>query len=170
MPKSDQEVFDHFHTDYGSNSSLEIALLAYARYAQSKYDWMNHAKTQGRDLTEQEITDWITGLPNPRLAEIHEGASRFFKEAAEDYMKARMEEERAQAVERSILGRLEAMARRVEVATSFKATFWPNLFIGVVASFVFALIVLGGAAIYRGDPSIFALFKEGAAPAQRSHP
>jgi hypothetical protein len=159
MPKSDQEVFDHFHTDYGSNARREIALFAYAKFAQEKYDWVNHEIIQGTPPTEAAVAGWIAALPNSRLAGIYEDANRFFNNAAEAYMRTRMEEERAKAVERSILGQVEAMARRVERATSFKATWLPNLFIGVVASFVFTLVVLGGAAIYRGDPSIFALFK-----------
>jgi hypothetical protein len=81
-----------------------------------------------------------------------------------------MEEERTKAVDRSILSRVDTMAERVERATSLRATWLPNLFIGVVASFVFALIVLGGAAIYRGDPSPFALFKEAPAPARPVRP
>jgi hypothetical protein len=164
MPKSDQEVFDHFHSDY--DSSPEIALLAYARYAQDKYEWMDHQKTRGKNLTDENVTEWITSLPNPTLRGIHDRAIRFFNEAAEDYMKARMEEDRAKAVERSILARVETMAERVERATSFKATVWPNVLIGVVASLLFTVLVLVGAAIYRGDPSIFALFKEAPIPAR----
>jgi hypothetical protein len=60
---------------------------------------------------------------------------------------------------------MEAIASRVERATSFRATWLPNLFIGVVATIVFTLLVLVGAAIYRGDPSIFALFKDSPVPA-----
>jgi hypothetical protein len=166
MPESDQEVFEHFRSDY-PNSRREIALLAYARYAQDKYDWVNHelARRDGQPPTDEEVTVWIAGLPNSRLAEIHRGAAELFQAAAEEYMKPRIEEERAKAVEQSIL-------RRVERATSFWRTFFPNLFIGVVASFVFAAIVLVSAAIYHRDPSPFALFKEsqtqpGTAPAAR---
>ena len=158
MPESDQEVFEHFRTDYGN--SLEIALLAYARYAQDKYEWVNQRlKNYGKAPTEQEVTNWITDLPNSRLGEIHAGAIATFRNAAEAYMKERMEEEVKRAVERSILNRVETVAQQVKDATSFRATWIPNVFVGVVASFVFTLIVLFGAAIYLRDPSPFALFK-----------
>jgi hypothetical protein len=169
MPESDQEVFEHFRSDYPPNDRREIAFLAYARFAQDKYDWVNHelARRGGQPPTEEEVTTWIAALPNSRLAEFHRGAAELFQAAAEEYMKPRIEEERAKAVEQSIL-------LRVEQATSFRRTFLPNLFIGVVASFAFAVIVLVGTAIYRGDPSILALFKEpstqtqpGTAPATR---
>jgi hypothetical protein len=159
MPESDQEIFEHFRSDY-RDSSREIALLAYARYAQDKYDWVNQKlKKDGRVPTENEIARWISELPNSRLSEIHNGAINMFSVAAEEYMKPRMEDERARAVERSILGQVAAMAQRVERATSFRTTVFPNLVIGVVASFVFALIVLICAVIFRRDLSIFAPFK-----------
>lgn len=166
MPKSDQEVFEHFQSDY-LNSSLEIALLAYARYAQSKYEWMDHEKTRGKVPTEAEIAEWISSLPNPRLTEIHEGASQFFKAAAEDYMKTRMEEECNKAVDRSILSQVKAMADRVTRATSFGRTIGPNVAITVVASFVFALIIAFASVIYQSDPSPFAFLKKAA---QANHP
>jgi hypothetical protein len=119
----------------------------------------------GRAPTDDEITRWIADLPNSRLDGIYSGAISQFRTAAEEYMKPRIEEERTRAVESSILGRVETIARRAEHAASFWRNVVPNLFIGIVASFVFSLIVLVGAAIYRGDPSIFALFKE--PPARR---
>lgn len=50
--------------------------------------------------------------------------------------------------------------RLVERATSLWATWLPNLMIGVVASVMFTLFVMVGAAIYERDPSTFALFKQ----------
>lgn len=159
MPETDQEVFEHFRSDYGDN--LEIALLAYARYAQDKYDWVNHKLAHdGQAPSNDEIERWVSDLPNSRLAEIRNGAVSLFRDAAEEYMKPRIEEERAGAVESSILGRVDAAVRRVERATSFWRNIVPNVIVAVAASIVFSLVVLIGAAIYRGDPSIFALLKE----------
>jgi len=151
-------VFEHFLKD--PDATLEIAHLAYAAYASSKYDWARHfEERKGRPPTPEEIDEWIASQPPSRLDEIMEAAKTTFELAATAYMANRIEAEKERAVRDSILGQVEGMARRVETATSFKATWLPNLFIGVVASFLFALIVLGGAAIYREDPSIFALFK-----------
>jgi hypothetical protein len=159
MPSNDREVFEHFLND--PDASLEIAHLAYAAYASSKYDWAAHFETRkGQPPSSEEMDEWIASQPPSRLDEILEAAKTTFELAATAYMAKRIEEEKDRAVRDSILSQVEGMARRVEVATSFKATWLPNLLLGVVASFAFALIVLGGAAIYRGDPSIFALFKD----------
>jgi hypothetical protein len=158
VPESDQEVFEHFRSDYPGNSR-EVALLAYAKYAQDKYDWINQRLARGGGIpTEAEITKWIADLPNSRLSEIHSGALNLFREAAETYMTARIEEERIKAVDGSILNRIDSMAKRVEHATSGRAMWWTNVLAGIVASVLFTLFV--GAAIYRRDPSPFALFKE----------
>jgi hypothetical protein len=167
-------MFEHFQSDYVSTP--EVALLAYARYVQDKYDWIAQRLTRaGKAPTEAEVTRWISDLPTSRLAEIQAGASNTFKQAAEAYMAARIAEERTKAVNESILGGVQAIAQRVETtaqrveetarrferATSLRATWLANVFIGIVASFAFTLIVLLGAAIYRRDPSPFALFKDG---------
>ena len=81
-------------------------------------------------------------------------------------MKTRMEEERAKAVDSSILSRVETMAERVERATSFRATWFPNLCIAVVASFAFVVIVVVGGIIFANDPSPFALLKKLVQPTQ----
>ncbi len=170
MPLNDREVFEHFLND--PDATLEIAHLAYAAYASSKYDWATHyEQRKGQPPGAEEMDEWIASLPPSRLTEIREAAATTFDLAAQAYMANRIEAEKERAVRDSILGQVEGMARRVEAATSFKATWLPNLFIGVVASFLFALIVLGGAAIYREDPSIFALFKASPpAPPQPSRP
>jgi hypothetical protein len=171
MPKTDQEVFEHFRS-FGSDPGEEIiCLLAYASYAQAKYEWVNHSKIRhGRDPTEHEVATWIADLPNPRLADILNSAIDTFNNAAERYLKTRTEEERAKAVDSSILGRVDIMAQRVERATSFRATFLPNLFTGVVASFAFALLIILASLIFNKDPSPFAFFKNPAPAASGPAP
>lgn len=166
MPVNDREVFEHFLND--PDTTLEIAHLAYAAYASSKYDWARHfEERKGQPPTAEEMDEWIASQPPSRLDEIRDAAETTFELAAQAYAAKRIEEEKERAVRDSILGQVEAMARRVETATSFKATWLPNLFIGVVASFVFAFLVLGAAVIYRDDPSLFTIFKGSpAAPAQ----
>jgi hypothetical protein len=155
MPKSDQEVFEHFRSDYDRRLGIEVALLAYARFAQAKYDWVNH-----NQATEDEVARWISGLPNSYFSEIHKNAVNLFNDAAEEYMKPNMDVERAKAVEQSILNRVEKMAERVERATSSWRLFLPNVVASVVASFVFAAIVLFCVAVYHGNTSILDWFKE----------
>jgi hypothetical protein len=153
MPETDQEVFEHFRSDYGS--SREIALLAYARFAQDKYDWVTHYTKGGQAPTEAEIARWIHEIPNSRYLELHNSAANTFRDAAEEYMKPRIEEERAKAVDSSILNRVETMAGRVERATSFRATWFPNLCVAVIASFAFAAIIILSHFIFDTDPSLF---------------
>jgi hypothetical protein len=161
MPETDQEVFDHFSNLAGEN--FEIGLMAYAKYAQEKYDWATHKRLHdGYPPSDEETTRWITELTNSRLDGIYSGAIIQFGAAAEDYMRPRIEAERL-----AVPGRVEIAAQRVERATSFWRNVVPNVIVAVAASFVFSLIVLVSAAIYRGDPSIFALFKEPPAGATR---
>lgn len=170
MPINDREVFEHFLK--APDATLEIAHLAYAAYASSKYDWARHfEERKGHPPTTEEMDEWIASQPPSRLDEIREAAETTFELAAEAYMAKRIEEEKERAVRDSILGQVEGMARRVEVATSFRATWLPNLFIGVVASFVFAAIITLGAAIYTRDASLFAMFKAiGGDPATTAPP
>lgn len=162
MPGSDREVFAYFAAD--PETPREVALLAYASYAAAKYEWLaHHEQRHGRPPTQAEADEWTANLPESRLAEIRDTAVAFFADAATAYMQPQVEAAKSQAVDASILAevrRLNAdLAAQVERATSLRRTWLPNILAGVVASFVFALVVLAGAAIYRGDPSIFALFK-----------
>ena len=160
MPETDQEIFDHFRQVAG-DERFEIGLMAYARYALEKYDWVTHKQIhEGHVPTDEETTRWITELTNSRLDGIYNGAISQFRAAAEDFMRSRLDEAQARALETAIYARVDTAAQRVERATSFRSSLFPNLFIGIVASFVFAVIVLVCSAIYHGDPSPFAMFKE----------
>jgi len=168
MPATDQEVFEHFHTDY-PGTSRAVALLAYARYAQAKYEWIKQKHTIGSIApTERDITRWISELPNSRLEEIHAGVLRFFEAAAEALFVDRIDQERARAIEQSIVGRVDAMATRVERATSFWRTIGPNVIVAVVGSFVFALIIILASLVVTHDPSPFAWLKERSSAVQTS--
>lgn len=159
MPGTDREVFAYFLGD--ETTTREVALLAYASYAASKYEWATHFEQRfGRPPMPEEADEWTASLPTSRLAEIRDTAVAFFADAAAGYMLPQIEDARTAAARDALVVKVDAIAARVERATSFRATWLPNLFIGVVASVVFTLVVLVGAAIYRGDPSIFALFKE----------
>lgn len=159
MLRSDREVFAHFLED--DTATREVALLAYASYAASKYEWAAHFERRfQRPPTAEEADEWTASLPESRLSEIRDTAVTFFADAATAYMLPQLEEARANAARDAVLLKVEAVAARVERATSLRATWLPSLLTGVVASVVFTLLVLVGAAIYRGDPSVFALFKD----------
>lgn len=176
MPSNDREVFQHFLDD--PEASLEVAHLAYAAYASSRYDWVTlFEQRKGRLPDPAEVDEWIASLPPSRFVEIRNAAAETFDLAANAYMASRIEAEKEQAVRtsildsvkgiqelvavnnREVLGEARTIRDRVEKATSFRGTWVPNTFTGVIASFLFAAIVLIMAAIYRGDPSLFALFK-----------
>ena len=76
-----------------------------------------------------------------------------FDAAAWAYMQPLTERAIADAVDKSILA-------EVKRATSLRATFWPSVVSGVVASVVFALLVLLGAWIAKMDPSLIGTVKE----------
>ncbi len=158
MPSNDREVFRHFRDD--PELSPELASLAYAAYASQRYDWVELFETRkGRPPNSDEVDEWIASLPLSRLEDIKRSAADTFDLAATAYMADRTEEAMAQAVRESVLGEVRELAAQIKAATSFRSTWLPNLFVGVIASFAFALIVLVGAAIYQRDPSLFALFK-----------
>ncbi len=155
---SDRDVFRRF-TEGGS--SRAVALLAFASYAEAKYDWEAHHETRhGKPPTAIEVERWIRDQSDARLDEIQKGAVAWFAEAANAYMTDQIEAERQQAVAQSILSEVNAIRTRVEDVTSFRATFWLNLFVGVVASFVFAFIIIGASLIFNKDPSPFSFFKK----------
>jgi hypothetical protein len=159
MPRTDQEVFDHFRADYGPDREI-VSLLAYARYAQAKYDWVTHSQAQknGAAPTDEEVTVWIESLPNSRFREIWNGATEFFNDAAGRYMAARLESERTK--ETSILSRVDAMAQKVERQTSFRETWLPNIFIAFVSSFALAVFLLVASAIFSHEVTPLGLLKE----------
>jgi hypothetical protein len=158
MPESDQEVFDHFQTGYGDTE--QVALMAYARYAKVKYDWVNHelSRLQRRPTPEEE-KQWIAGQPNSRFDEIRDGAVSQFQASAEEFIRPRIEAERARALETAIISRVDAAAGRVERATSFRHRFFPDLFLAMLASFLLAVLLVIAALAIRGDP-IIALLRE----------
>ena len=151
MPTSDREVFDRFLID--PDRSREEALLAYASYAAEKYDWIAHI--EGRDNQtpdDAEVARWISDLSDARLRAIQEQAVAAFDVAARAYMEPVIEHETKEAVDASILG-------AVQRATSFRATVWPNLFIGIVASLAFSILVLLVAWVADRDLSPVGLWK-----------
>ncbi|PHK93469.1 hypothetical protein CR162_18530 [Pseudoroseomonas rhizosphaerae] len=186
MPNNDREVFEHFLSD--PDASPEVAHLAYAAYAASKYDWATRfEELKGRPPAPAEVDQWIAELPMSRFVEIRATASETFALAAQTYMRDEIEKAKAEAVRASIFGEVQGISRlveannktalvearaireRVEKATSFKGTWLPNTFTGIIASLAFSVIVLVIAMIYQRDPSLFALFK-GASPPPVSTP
>jgi len=157
LPATDREVFEYFRSD--PDTPVEVDNLAYASYAFDKYEWMKRfEEINGSPPTAQQENDWINQLPKSRLDEIRTEAYRFFDYAAKRYMKEEIEEAKEEAINSSILD-------EVKRATSFWSTFFPNLFIGVVASLAFSFLVIACGYIFNDDPSPIGFFKSLIPPA-----
>lgn len=155
MARNDREVFDLFQNDPAC--TREIALLAFASYSAAKHDWSGlYEQQHGVPPGLAEVERWITELPPSRFSEIRDTAIAFFEEAATAYMQGMIEEERARAVDGSILAEVrrlnQDLARKVERATSFWGTFWGNLVVGIAASLGFTVLVILGGLIFEKDP------------------
>ena len=161
MPANDREVFDYFRNN--EETSIEIDHLAYAAYAFDKYEWMKHFEAlKGKPPTIAEENEWISQLPETRLNDIRVDAYRFFEDAARSYMRDEIEAENKKAINSSIL-------REIRQFTSFGHNWLQNIFLGIVASFAFSIIVIIMGVIFAHDPSPIALYKE-IAPSEFNHP
>ena len=163
MPVNDREVYGYFSSR--SDSSKEVVALAYAGFAKAKYDWVAHIEKRGGTAPNSaEIDRWIEELPNSRLEGILEDAVDLFDLAARAYMAEALDAADAKARDDMIVREVTAsnatVLALVEKATSFKSTLWPNLFIGVGASFVFSLVIILAGLIFNRDPSPFGWFRE----------
>ena len=151
MPSTDRDVFLRFFEN--PDISREVALIAYASFAAEKYEWIAHVEErEGEAPSLERVNSWIADLPDSRLAGFQDTSLTAFEIAAAAYMEPVMETAKKEAVDRSILA-------QVKRATSFWATFWPNLFTGVVASFTFAVLIILSAWVFKRDPTPFAFFK-----------
>lgn len=173
MPVNDREVYAYFSSR--SDNPPEVVALAYAGYAKAKYDWVAHIEQlDGTAPTAEAIDRWIAELPNSRLEGILEDATDLFDLAARAYMQAELEaaveNARDEAVVREVTASNATVLARVERVTSFKSTLWPNLFIGVGASFVFSVVVIVGGLIFNRDPSPFAWFRDTPPPPATTAP
>ncbi len=155
---SDRDVFARFQNE---GQPPGIALLAFARYAEAKYDWEAHYQDRfGRPPDAPEIEDWIQNLPDSRLSAILAEAVAYFGELAAAYMEPRIAAERQKAIDSSIVGDVQGMVAQVKKAMSFWSTFWANVAAGIVASFVFALLIVFAALIFNKDPSPFSFLRQ----------
>lgn len=162
MPADDREVYEHFNSR--PDDPAEVIALAYAGYAKAKYDWVAHVEARhNRSPSSEEVDRWIADLPDSRLEDLRQDAIDFFDLAARAYMAGEMEravkEARDEAIVREVRGSNQQVQARVEQATGFGSTFWPNLFVGVVASFAFSLLVILASLIFTRDPSPFAILR-----------
>ena len=176
MPDDDRGVFEYFRQ---SAEIPEVAGLAYASYAFEKYQWIERQiQLTNRTLSQTEIDAWIAGLPESKLDSLVIQATDLFDRAARAYMEPQIERavQRAakKAVSREVRQSNQRVLRRVELATNFWRALPGNLFVGLISSVVFVLIVAGGAWIFNSDPSPFAALKQllhigGAAPSTSVH-
>jgi len=163
MPANDRDVYAYFSSRSGN--SPEVVALAYAGFAKSKYDWVAHLEERnGMPPSSAEIDRWIAELPDSRLQGILEDAVDLFDLAARAYMAEALDaadaKARDDAIVREVTANNAAVLALVEKVTGFKSTLWPNLFIGVGASFVFSLVIILAGLIFNRDPSPFGWFRE----------
>ena len=162
MPDADRRVFDYFAEN--AETAREVDYLTYASYAFSKFEWSRkYLEQNGREPTQAEMDKWADELPDSRLDEIHDAASRVFQSAAQAYMADQVREATRRAVLTSIdteikrhNGAVEGMIRS---ATSFRSNLWPNIGVSLLSSFIFSIVIILASAIVTKDPSPLALIK-----------
>jgi hypothetical protein len=102
MPSNDVEVFEHFTSE--ENPVQEINFLAYALFAYKKREWCAHyEQLNGHKPTHDEIDQWITNLSDFEYRNMLGDAAQFFHAAAQTHLTQEIEEQKAEAVEDSIL-------------------------------------------------------------------
>jgi len=156
---SDRDVFKRFMED--DKSSRQVALLAFASYAERKYDWEAHYETRHDEPPGgNEIERWIKDLSDAYLNDILNSAIDYWDDAARNYMADQIAVERQQAVDQSISSKVEAIRSRIEEITTFRSMFWPHTGFAVIGSFFFAILIILAGWIFNKDPSPFAFFKQ----------
>ncbi len=167
MPDADRRIFDYFAAN--AETAQEVDYLAYASYAFAKFEWFEkYVDRHGVEPDQAEIDRWVAELPDSRLDEIHDTASRVFHSAASLYMAERMEQARVQAVLDSIDTEIRrhnaALERTVRSATSFRENLLPNIGAGILSSVIFSIVIILASLIFTRDPSPIAIYKSMTAP------
>lgn len=102
MPNNELEVFEYFTS--GEDPFQEINFVAYALFAYKRKEWCDHFEQQkGRKPTHGEIDDWIGQLPDFEFRQMRGDAAAFFHTAARAHLETEIEQEKAEAIEDSIL-------------------------------------------------------------------
>ena len=168
MPDADRRIFDYFAAN--AETAQEVDYLAYASYAFAKFEWFDkYVARHGVEPDQAEIDRWVSELPDSRLDELHDAASRVFRSAARIYMAERMKEAQAKAVLDSIDTEIKrhnlALERTVRSATSFRENLLPNIGIGILSSVIFSIVIILASLIFTKDPSPISIYKSMTAPA-----
>lgn len=172
MPNNDKDVWEYFSN---GDDDQQVDFLAFSSFSFDKFEWMEKfAENHGQQPTEAEINKWISELPDSRLDEMREWAQNFFENAARAYLEEEHKEalqqainsalvvsvrDNNEAVKSAVIASNEEAQRRVEGALSFKNTWLPNVFLGVISSFLFAILIVLASIIFTKDPSPIALIK-----------
>jgi hypothetical protein len=104
MPKTDREVFDHL-CNRDDLVGEEIGFLAYAIYAQEKYEWATEHFQNGHAPSETDLNRWVADITPSRFAKMREAAAQLFDEAAHRYLQPQIELQKEQAVRGVYFGR-----------------------------------------------------------------
>lgn len=162
MPADDREVFEYLRKAAGSP---EVAGLAYASYAFEKYEWFDRqVALKGVSPPQADVENWVAGIPESKLDSLVVQATDLFERAAEAYLAPKIAHAAQRAAKKAVSKEVRKSNRsvleRVERATSYWRNFLGNVFIGLIASIIFVLVVAGGAWIFNADPSPFAALKQ----------
>ena len=162
MPDADKRIFDYFARN--EETAQEVDYLAFASYAFSKFEWLEKfVDRNGVEPTQAEIEKWVAELPDSRLDEIHNNASRVFRNAARIYMADRIKRAQDEAVSASVFSELArhnaAVEGFVKRVTSFSANLLPNIGVGILSSVIFSIVIIVASLIFTKDPSPIALYK-----------
>jgi hypothetical protein len=107
MPNNDIEVFEYLISD--KETALEIDYLTYAMFAFKKKQWVDHfEKIHARKPDQAQIDDWMSQLTEYDFWQMRNEAGDFFDLSAKDYLKDYIENEKQEAIDKSILDRVKS--------------------------------------------------------------
>ena len=139
MPNNDIEVFEHLTAD--KDSAVEIDFLSYAMFAFRKSEWIEHfkKKNDGKLPTQAQIDEWIGQITDFDFEQLRKEAAEFFHSSAEEHLREYIEDQKKEAVDRSIISEVKSIASRVKEFTAP----WKHLGIALLMAIV-APVILGG--------------------------
>jgi hypothetical protein len=118
MPANDIEVFEYLTTSLDNTD--EIDYLTYAIFAFTKREWIEYFESRNnRRPTQREIDSWIGEIMPHQFDQMRSQAAEFFQSAATEYLKDYIEEQKREAVRRSILSEVQnftSPARHILIA------------------------------------------------------
>ena len=130
MPRTDREVFDYLRQD--APTPVEIDFLAYS-VLHSKNQWFEQLEeTTGSPPSAADVDRWIADIAPTHFLTMREDAARLFDATARKYLAPVIEEQKAEAVRRSILAEVKGAG-----------SVWRQMLIALVTA-ILAPLIIGG--------------------------